>query len=132
MSRKYVRDTVRGWITSNPPAIPFYETINVDENPTDPTWLTVEFNAEYTDQQGFCGHQEERGVIELVISGAPGVGDGVVISAADALAQQFMNNKDPSGKLTLLNDLAPEEFSGGDANKYYQVIVGIEYQYLFD
>jgi hypothetical protein len=42
-----------------------------------------------------------------------------------------MKSKDPNGKLTLLNDLAPEEFTSGSANEYYQVIIGVEYSYSF-
>jgi hypothetical protein len=133
MSRKYVRDTVRNWIAALPsPASPFYETINVDENPTDLLWYTVDFQSEFTSTSTYCDQKEEQGVIDFVFSGAPGVGDSAVISAAESVVDAFMKNKDPTGKLSLQNVLAPDEFSGGTANKYYQVIVGVEYLYLFD
>ena len=131
MSRKYVRDIAREWIQTASD-IPYYDTINIEEDPQDPFWCTLEFNHEYTTSESYCNKKEEHGVIDVIVSGQPGTGDGDVMEYATEIAAKFMNNLDPSGKLTLLNDQAPEEFSGGDANKYYQVIVGIEYIYLFN
>lgn len=131
MSRKYVRDMAREWIQTAS-TIPYYDTINSEEDPQDPFWSTLEFSHEYTDTTNYCNSQEEHGVIDIVISGQPGTGDGDVLTYATEVAAKFMNNRDPSGKLTLLNDQAPEEFSGGAAKKYYQVIVGIEYIYLIN
>ena len=131
MSRKYVRDMAREWIQTSSD-IPFYDTINVEEDPQDRFWCTIEFSHEYTTSENYCNHKEEHGVIDVIISGQPGTGDGDVLDYATEIAAKFMTNKDPSGKLTLLNDQAPEEFSGGDANKYYQVTVGIEYVYFFE
>ena len=131
MSRKYVRDLAREWIQKDLD-LPYYDTINLEEDPQDPFWCTVEFSHEYTDSVTYCKHQEEHGVIDIIVSGQPGQGDEEVMEYATNIANKFMTNKDPSGKLTLLNDQAPEEFSGGDANKYYQVTVGIEYIYLFN
>jgi hypothetical protein len=130
MSRKYVRDTVRPWLTEL--ATPFVESINAEENPTTDIWLTVEFMHETTETTSICGNQEERGVIDLIFSGNPGIGDADVISAADIDTKAFMKKIDPTGQLVLLNDLAPEEFSGGSASRYYQVVVGIEYLYKFN
>lgn len=130
MSRKYVRDIAREWIQPSSP-IPYIDTINIEEDPQDPFWCTLEFSHEYTDTSNYCNAQEEHGVIEIVVSGIPGTGDAAVMEYATEIATKFMNNRDPSGKLTLLNDQAPEEFSDGDANKYYQVVIGIEYIYMF-
>ena len=131
MSRKYVRDIAREWIQTASD-IPYYDTINIEEDPQDQFWCTLEFSHEYTTSESYCNNKEEHGVIDIIISGQPGTGDGDVLEYATEIAAKFMNNRDPSGKLTLLNDQAPEEFSGGDANKYYQVTVGIEYIYLFN
>lgn len=131
MSRKYVRDMAREWIQADA-TVPYYDTINIEEDPQDLFWCTVEFSHEYTETSSYCNSQEEHGVIDIIISGQPGTGDDAVLEYATEIAAKFMNNRDPSGKLTLLNDQAPEEFSGGDANKYYQVTVGIEYIYLFN
>lgn len=131
MSRGYVRDTVRQMITSSGMVTPFHESINFEENPTEPMWFTIEFNSENTSIDTYCRSQTETGVIDFVFSTLPGSGDHDLIAAADSDIQKFMKSIDPNGKLTLLNDLAPEEFTGGDANKYYQVIVGVEYSYSF-
>jgi len=131
MSRKYVRDMAREWIQTASD-VPYYDTINTEHDPQDPFWCTIEFSHEYTDSKSYCDSKEEHGVIDIIVSGQPGTGDGDVLDYATEIAAKFMNNHDPNGKLTLLNDQAPEEFSGGDANKYYQVTVGIEYIYLFN
>jgi hypothetical protein len=131
MSRKYVRDMARAWIQESA-EIPYYDTINIEEDPQDPFWCTIEFSHEYTDLNTYCNSKEEHGVIDIIVSGQPGTGDDDVMEYATNIVNKFMNNRDPSGKLTLLNDQAPEEFSGGDANKYYQVTVGVEYLYLFN
>lgn len=131
MSRGYVRGSVRQMITSSGMTTPFHESINFEENPTEPMWFTVEFNAENTTVDTYCRSQTETGVIDFVFSTLPGSGDTALIAAAESDIAKFMNSKDPNGKFVLLNDLAPEEFTGGDANKYYQVIIGVEYSYSF-
>lgn len=131
MSRKYVRDMAREWIKESA-EIPYYDTINIEEDPQDQFWCTIEFSHEYTDLNTYCNSKEEHGVIDIIVSGQPGTGDEDVMEYATNIVNTFMNNRDPSGKLTLLYDQAPEEFSGGDANKYYQVTVGVEYLYLFN
>lgn len=131
MSRGYVRETVRQLIASSGMVTAFHESINQEENPTENMWFTIEFNSELTDYSTFCGDKIETGVIAFVFSTLPGGGDTALIAAAESDIQLFMNSKDPSGKLVFTNDLAPEEFTGGDANKYYQVVIYVEYSYSF-
>ena len=131
MSRGYVRETVRQMITSSGMTTPFHESINYEIIPTEQTWFTIEFNSENTGIDTFCRDRTETGVIDFVFSTLPGSCDTALIAAAESDIQKFMKSKDPNGKLTLLNDLAPEEFTGGDANQYYQVIIGVEYSYSF-
>lgn len=131
MSRGYVRETVRQMIKSSGMVTPFHESINYDEVPTEDTWFTIEFNSEGTNVDTFCYDRTETGVIDFVYSTLPGSGDKDLLATADSDIKKFMNSIDPNGKLTLINDLAPEEFTGGDANQYYQVIIGVEYSYSF-
>jgi len=131
MSRGYVREAVRQMITSSGMTTTFHESINFDEVPTEDTWFTVEFNSEGTNIDTYCYDRTETGVIDFVFSTLPGTGDTAFLAAAEADIQKFMKSKDPNGKLTLLNDLAPEEFTSGSANQFYQVIIGVEYSYSF-
>ncbi len=131
MSRGYVRETVRQMIASSGMTTTFHESINHVEIPGNEDWFTIEFNSEGTDVDTYCEDKTERGVIDFIFSTLPGGGDKNIIAAAEADIQKFMNQKDPNGKLTLLNDLAPEEFTSGSANEYYQVIIGVEYSYSF-
>lgn len=131
MSRKYVRDIAREWVIKDSP-IPYYDTINIEEDPQDRFWCTLEFNHEFTEVDTYCRSQKESGVIDIIVSGQPGTGDSDVLEYATTIAENFMKNEDPLGKLTLENDQAPEEYSGGDSNKYYQVTVGIAYTYMIN
>jgi len=131
MSRGYVRDTVRQMITSSGMVIPFHESINYEVVPNENMWFTIEFNAENTQVDTYCRDRTETGVIDFVFGVLPGQGDHDLIAAADSDIQKFMKSIDPNGKLVLLNDMAPEEFTGGDANQYYQVVIGVEYSYTF-
>ncbi len=133
MSKKYVRDTVRSWLPASGSGspIPFYETVNVDQDPTDNSWYTIEFNPEVSDEITFCRAKSETGVIDFVFNILPGQGDSQLLGDAQTIVDAFMLNKDPTYKLTLTNQQAPEEFSGGSANKYYQIIIGVEYSYFY-
>jgi len=127
MSSKYVRDMIRGWAANC--STPYYDTINLDQNPSDPVWFTIEFEVETSDMTTFCGHGEEDGVFDLVFCGSAGSGDAAVIAAAEADAKVFLAQSDATGKLVVRRALPPEEFSSGDANNWYRVIVGLEYRY---
>lgn len=129
MSSKYVRDMVKGWAAQS--TVPFYDTINRNQNPRDNIWFTIEFEVETSELQSFCGVNTEEGVIEMIFCGLPGQGDGAVLAAAEAEALRMMSNSDPTGLLFLKRPMPPEEFSAGDADSSYRVVVGIEYVHSY-
>ena len=99
MSRKYVREKSREWIVKDSP-IPYYDTINLKEDPDDEFWCTLEFNHEFTEVDTFCRSRKESGVIDIIVSGQPGTGDG---------DDQFMKSSNPtssSGYIKLSEDIA--------------------------
>jgi hypothetical protein len=109
---------------------PFHETINTNAAPTDPVWVTLEFNVENTEVSTFCDDYVEEGVIELVVLANAGAGDGAAIQAAETAGRYMMRQADPTGALVLRKAMAPEEFSGGDADpSWYRVFIGLEYRY---
>jgi hypothetical protein len=127
MSSLYVRNLVRGWAATSP--TPFYDTINYEQNPNDNVWWTIEFEIENSATETYCGEEIEEGVIELVFCGQPGAGDGAVIAAAEAEGKRLLTQSDTTSQLCLVRAMPPEEFSAGDGDRWYRVVVGIEYQY---
>jgi hypothetical protein len=126
MSSGYIRNMVRGWAASSP--TPFYDTINKEHTPNDPVWFTIEFQVEGSARDTYCGDESEDGVIELVFCGQPGNGDGAIIAAAEAEGKRLLLQSDPAEQLSLVRAMPPEEFSAGDGDRWYRVVVGIEYQ----
>lgn len=130
MASLYVRQKVRGWLQDPTMTVPFYNTTNEEQSPTDPIWCTLEFN--YADREviTMCGGDiEEEGEFEVVYLGQPGVGDVALLTAAEADIKTLMAQRDSSNKLTLTVANAPEEFTQGDAQMEYGVSFSIEYSY---
>ena len=127
MSSGYVRNMVRGWAAASPS--PFYDTINKEHDPKGAIWFTIEFEVEQSSRDTYCGDESESGVIELVFCGQPGNGDGAIIAAAEAEGKRLLLQSDPADQLSLVRAMPPEEFSAGDGDRWYRVVVGIEYQY---
>jgi hypothetical protein len=132
MSSKYVRDWIRsqvatpGYLAIN---VPFYDTINTDQDPDDPLWATAEFNVESHSRISLCDGQLEEGVIDFVVSAQAGTGDEAALIAAEAAAAYLLQQKDPSGQLVLLTSQPPEDYSEGSGDRSYRVVVGLEYRY---
>jgi hypothetical protein len=127
MSSLYVRNKIRQWAALC--ATPFYDTINLEQNPSDPVWFTVSFEVENSETLTFCKDELEEGVIDLVFSGSAGAGDAAVLTAAEADAKVFLAQADAGGKLVLKRAMPPEEFSAGTASDRYLAVVGLIYSY---
>ena len=61
MSSVYVREKVREWAQLPSITVPYYDTINVEESPTEDIWFTAEFETEYSEKITFCGQDGRRG-----------------------------------------------------------------------
>ena len=128
MSASHVRNTFRNVVTGA--AIPVYDTINLHAEPTDPIWLTYEFESEYMQKDSYCDDWEEIGVILVYVVGKAGRGDAAVIAAAETELKRIYNSTDPAGLMEFTGILPIEETSGGDADPNYRVSFGIEYVYF--
>lgn len=118
------------WLVDPAMAVPYYPTINVEQNPADPIWMTADFGSSYREVLTFCdGDQYEEGEIEVVFFGRPGIGYTALITAAEAMAAVMMAQRDPADKLVLVSRSAPFEFTAGSAERSYSVSVFFEYQY---
>ena len=127
MSSLYVRQKVREWAELSAVGLPYYDTINVEENPTDNIWFTAEFEPEYTEKQTFCGELAEEGLINFVFESAAGVGDETLLAAAQSAVKKILEQNDPSQDLVLVMDYAPDEYTGGTADTGYRISISVEY-----
>ena len=125
MSSAYVRELVKTWVSASPTQ--FYDTLNFEVAPTDTIWFTVEYEVETFDKLTFCQDMQEDGVIDLVFCRRAGGGSQYVVRAAEAEGKRLLTNSD--AKLLLKYAMPPEEFSEGDADPWYRVVVGIVYEY---
>lgn len=130
MSSSYVRAKFREWL--NDPAIvtPYYDTINLEQNPPEDTWVTAEFEVTFREKKTFCeGSWEEEGDVSLMFNGVAGIGDGALLSISEQDMKTLLAFRDESRQLTVIGVTGVNEFSGGSANMGYQLEYIIEYQY---
>ena len=127
MSSLYVRQKVREWAELSAVGIPYYDTINVEENPIDNIWFTAEFEPEFSEKNTFCGEISEEGLINFVFESAAGVGDEALIAAAQNAVKKILEQNDPSQDLVLEMDYAPDEYTGGTADTGYRISISVEY-----
>lgn len=127
MSSLYVRQKVREWAELSAVGIPYYDTINVEENPNDNIWFTAEFEPEFSEKNTFCGEISEEGLITFVFEAAAGVGDEALLTAAQNAVKKILEQNDPSQDLVLEMDYAPDEYTGGTADTGYRISISVEY-----
>jgi hypothetical protein len=133
MSSLYVRDTVRGWLTSAPGLVlPFVDTVNREANPQilGAPWATLAFMAPASQPISYCGLVEERGTFDYIALGPPGKGDHDLVAAAENDVAVLLQQVDPAGRLTLFRASPPDDFLQGGAVPWYTVSMVIEYQYI--
>lgn len=131
MSASYVRTTVRGWAATaaTTVSVPFYDTINFEQDPKDVLWWTVEFDVSFSEKLTFCNDWSEEGSIEVLVMARPGAKDTDAIDAAERIRDELLKQKDPTGRLVLAAVASPSEFSGGSGeSRWYQVLVSIPYR----
>ena len=61
MSSLYVRQKVEGWLNDAAMTTPFYPTINEEQDPTDPIWVTADFDSAYREVLAFCDGEVKEG-----------------------------------------------------------------------
>ena len=130
MSSLYVRSIFRGWVNDAAFITPYYDTVNRDADPgaNDP-WLTLDFNPEFSEEINFCRDGVEEGVVDFVFSGQAGIGDDTLLTAAGADMAWLKTQADPTGALVIRHIQPPDEYTAGNADRYYRVVFGVEYTY---
>ena len=131
MSASYVRSKTRQWAgeVSAASAVPFYETINTANNPTEDTWFTVSFTSEFNSgtfcDRGFI----EQGFITVTVVAAPGTGDSDAVTAMEQIVPALMAKVDASGRLAYESYEPLQENSQGSADRDYRMTVIINYRH---
>lgn len=127
MSARYVRSLTETWLSAIG-APPYYSTVNAEVAPTDPIWMTAEWQSIGATKETYCETFVEDGEIRLVFFGAPGIGWDALFSTAETVSDLFFLNTDPNEKLVLKLLDPPDEFSS-QSEPWFIVEVGVTYQY---
>lgn len=131
MSASYVRTKMRTWaqMISAPLGVQYYDTVNREVNPTDSTWWTMGFYAEFMDGQTFCGPgYMEIGAVEIVVLAQPGIGDEQAVQDLEAIVRELMRQTDSTQRLVFEDFEPPQEHTGGSADKFYRVAAFVGYR----
>ncbi|RLC00593.1 MAG: hypothetical protein DRH90_18125 [Deltaproteobacteria bacterium] len=128
MSSSIVRTLVEGWLNDVAMTVPYYPTVNEDQNPQDNIWCTADFSSSFREAMTFCnGYTNEQGEVEVIYYGLAGIGEDALIAAVEADMATMMAQRDPANKLVLMNRSAPYTFSSGSADREFALSVYIDY-----
>src|SRR4029077_12416322 len=127
----YKRDLVAGWCAAVT-AAPFVPTINNNATPdgSSATWFTVEWGADQVEQIGYCGIVQETGQLSVIVAGEPNLGDSLVAIACDEIVAELLAQADPEKQFTLERAGATAEHSNGSADRWYRLLVPLEYRLI--
>ncbi len=126
MAWNAIRTLVESWLATA--TIPFYSTVNEEQHPSDPLWMTVLYGFGGSQNLSYCRERLENGSFTLVIYGTPGQGQTPVITAAETVKNHLMAQTDPLNKLEIINYSQPIEFTV-DAVPWYGCEMIFEYTY---
>jgi hypothetical protein len=127
MSTRAVRTLARKWASELD--VPYIDTINLEVNPEDDIWFTIEFSAYGMDKLSYCNTWQEVGSIQLDFFGVAGVGDDALLEVAEPAARKFFESVDPSGRLTFTTIAAPDDFTPTGGIPKFGVSFLISYTY---
>ena len=131
MSASYVRTQTRTWCNEVATAlgIPFYDTLNQEQSPTDNVWWTVGFTSEFHSGT-FCKPDYiENGFLTVTVVARPGRGDIEAVQAMEQIVPALDAKIDPTQRLVLENYEPIDEASNGSADKDYRLRVIFNYQH---
>lgn len=131
MSASYVRSKMRQWAgeASAIVGLPqYYDTINVEVNPSDSVWWTLDFAAEYFEGTYCQKDYIEAGFIRLTVIAQPGTGDTGASAAMESLVPEIMGKVDPTQRLVLESYEPLQEQSYGSADNSYRISTILNYK----
>lgn len=131
MSSSYVRQLVRKWAEEAAAlrGVPYYDTVNREQRPTDDVWFTLSFISEYSSGTFCQPNYIETGAVSFVFFARPGTGDAECLSAVESIIPDIMNKVDPTQRLALQNYEPVDEYSDGSTDKDYELRVLVNYHH---
>lgn len=131
MSALYVRNKSRQWAqeTSALMGFQFYDTVNRDQDPQDAVWWSMVFTSLQADGTFCTRPYMESGLVDVIVSAAPGTGDEAAIMAMESIIPDLMDKVDPTRRLIYERWDPLAERSAGSANRFYSVSVSIDYRF---
>lgn len=135
MSRMAVRNALDAELTNflglQVPAVPFYDTVNQRQKPTDPLWVTNQYFVDLVTRDCYGGkNRTEEGTFEVYIFAKAGTGNTAAIQLAEAIEDHFMVF-DFGPNLSIQNTFGIDEATQGDARPVYGIILTLEYLYSY-
>ena len=133
MSRLAVRTAVEAELQNilgaQIPPVPYYNTINERQRPTDELWVTVEYYSDYNERACFAGKARiEHGTVDISVMARAGNGYTPAIRLAEIIEDHFFG-MDLGGGIVIEDTVAPSEGSQGDAQPLYSAVVSLEYSH---
>jgi hypothetical protein len=108
MSSLYVRQKVKEWLAVG--TIPFVDTVNIEADPTEETWCTVQWLSGTNEIIDYCQNSVENGAFLIIYLGRAGVGDETLLGIAEQGVRDLLSKIDNTGKLQLMGAGIPENF----------------------
>jgi len=119
---------LKAFLATLTPSPVFYDTINLDNDPTDNLWVTVEYFAAYAQKLSTCTN-EYRGAVDVYVFGKAGEGYDTVNKIADAIEGHFNSWDLSTVNAQIIGSSMPESL-GGDS-RFYAEVVNFDYS-LFE
>jgi hypothetical protein len=107
--------------------VPYYPTINEEQNPTDPLWMSLDFSGEYSEKTTFCDDQLEVGQIEFLFFANPGVGEQIIFSSIERVLNQVNLYQDDNLVLGAVQPL--DDNNGSAENRWFEISCRVDYSY---
>lgn len=124
--RTAFRDKVRTWLQAKHPDVPYHETVNTQQDPSDSAWVTLEFMPNYSEDISIgCNENAEYGQVDVFIFTKSGKGDQQALTMADTLINSMKGFSDNGVVVEAIEP--PTEAFNGDARRWYSVYVSIDY-----
>jgi hypothetical protein len=131
VSASYIRAKFRTWATEVAAAtgLPFYDTINRQQNPADAVWWTCGFTSEFHEGT-FCDRGYiETGFVTVIVVAEPGLGDLPAVQAMEQIVPALDAKIDPTQRLVLESYEPIDEQTAGSADQNYRVRCNINYRH---
>ena len=128
MAWSSVRTLLETWLKASP--YPFYNTVNEEQRPIEPIWLTIIYGFDHGNIANYCRDRIENSSFTLVHYGDPGIVWNALMAAVEAMRDYMLAQADPNGKFDILNHSSPIEFTGGDGAPFYGVEVIYTYSLM--